>query len=77
MHLTMSIAHPYSGGEEQDEREEGKTGEDLKVASGSDKKDAVIKVEHEPKPQEASTLMNKKPLQTYTIQKLQVIGRTF
>ena len=52
----------YLRGEEQDEREEGKTGEDPKVARGSDKKNAEIKVEDEPKPQEALILMNKKPL---------------
>ena len=73
--VVLLTAIEYLREEEQDEREEGKTGEDLKVASGSDKKDAVIKVEDEP--QEASILMNKKPLEIYTIQKLQAIGRTF
>ena len=75
--VVLLTAIEYLREEEQDEREEGKTGEDPKVASGSDKKDDVIKVEDEPKPQEALILMNKKPLQTYTIQKLQAIGSFF
>ena len=60
--VTVKLNWDAGGKTNSDEREEGKTGEDPKVARGSDKKNAEIKVEDEPKPQEALILMNKKPL---------------